>query len=151
MCIARCFTVQSRLWCLYSKLLLSSKGCPQPPPPPPLTRDHKRRSNMTPPLIRRKEDTWSKIPCTEKQEKGYTDKERARSMLLLFKLDFSKRLMARKDRTATRDFIFYCKCSTTHNKHSLHNFFWKIMQLTFLGTRFFYAKESAYKTYGRPF
>ena len=27
-CIARCFTVQSRLWCLYSKLLLSSKGCP---------------------------------------------------------------------------------------------------------------------------
>ena len=31
MCVARCFTVQSRLWCLYSKLLLSSKGCPQPP------------------------------------------------------------------------------------------------------------------------
>ena len=30
-CVARCFTVQSRLWCLYSKLLLSSKGCPQPP------------------------------------------------------------------------------------------------------------------------
>ena len=28
-CGARCFTVQSRLWCLYSKLLWSSKGCPQ--------------------------------------------------------------------------------------------------------------------------
>ena len=39
-CVARCYTVQYRLWCLYRELLLSSKGCPQPP----LTQSPNRKS-----------------------------------------------------------------------------------------------------------
>ena len=48
--------------------------------------------------------------------------KRARSKLALFKLDFFKRLLAREDPTATKDLNSYYKCSTTFNKHSLHNF-----------------------------